>query len=311
MLIAKGLNPECARVRHCRSDSPSLETKSCGVLREVSRQISLHEILGTPNGLQVLAKFLEKTGAFTKTGKPRDTVEPVEMRDDEDYQFRDKEAGSEGGGGEEEPEGRCVTEARGVEFRYTEWAKRELLYLYDGKEAVRGSGRTKMVRAWRGREQKRGKASSTSSVSSTVRTSAHDFHTSLVFLPPPPPPSPSSLPSALPPLLVAVAVAVAAIVAHPYLPPFSNLKVRPKTRDDTAHPKGSFLHRRQQYQRSARTRRRHPLQRNPSAYAVAALAAAVAISVRSSQSYRSIQPIVTESLPMSETGFGSVLSNPI
>ncbi|KAK6974967.1 hypothetical protein R3P38DRAFT_3478371 [Favolaschia claudopus] len=51
--------------------------------------------------------------------------------------------------------------------------------------------------------------------------------------------------------------------------------------------------------------------RNPSAYAVAALAAAVAISVRSSQSYRSIQPIVTESLPMSETGFGSVLSNPI
>ncbi|KAK7007083.1 hypothetical protein R3P38DRAFT_3212724 [Favolaschia claudopus] len=68
-------------------------------------RISLPEILRTANGLQALAKFSEKTGAFTKTGKPRDTVEPVEMRDDENYQFGDKEAGSEGGGGEEEPEG--------------------------------------------------------------------------------------------------------------------------------------------------------------------------------------------------------------
>ena len=43
----------------------------CEDLRLVSRDISLPEILGTPKGIEALAKFLELSGAFTKTGQPR------------------------------------------------------------------------------------------------------------------------------------------------------------------------------------------------------------------------------------------------
>ena len=41
------------------------------VLRKVSATLSLPEILGTRKGLEDLAAFLEKSGAFTKTGRPR------------------------------------------------------------------------------------------------------------------------------------------------------------------------------------------------------------------------------------------------
>ncbi|KAK7031709.1 hypothetical protein R3P38DRAFT_3265723 [Favolaschia claudopus] len=41
-------------------------------------------ILGTEKGLQALAEFLEKTGAFTKTGQPRRTMDPLELVDEED-----------------------------------------------------------------------------------------------------------------------------------------------------------------------------------------------------------------------------------
>lgn len=40
-------------------------------LRKVSRDISLSEILGTKEGIAALADFLKATGAFTKTGNPR------------------------------------------------------------------------------------------------------------------------------------------------------------------------------------------------------------------------------------------------
>ena len=58
------------------------------VLRKVSATLSLPEILGTRKGLEALAAFLEKSGAFTKTGRPRILVRsPVvedEQSDDDD-----------------------------------------------------------------------------------------------------------------------------------------------------------------------------------------------------------------------------------
>ncbi|KII90005.1 hypothetical protein PLICRDRAFT_74067, partial [Plicaturopsis crispa FD-325 SS-3] len=41
------------------------------ILREASEQISLPEILGTEEGIEALAEWMEKSGAFTKTGEPR------------------------------------------------------------------------------------------------------------------------------------------------------------------------------------------------------------------------------------------------
>ncbi|KAJ7430606.1 hypothetical protein B0H11DRAFT_1942758 [Mycena galericulata] len=71
------------------------------VLREVSNQISIPDILGTEKGIQALAKFLESSGAFTKTGQPRRETEPLPPEDEEDD--RESDAGSEGGyGGDEE-----------------------------------------------------------------------------------------------------------------------------------------------------------------------------------------------------------------
>uniref|UniRef100_D8QKE3 Uncharacterized protein n=1 Tax=Schizophyllum commune (strain H4-8 / FGSC 9210) TaxID=578458 RepID=D8QKE3_SCHCM len=41
------------------------------ILRKVSEDVALAEILGTPKGIDALARFLKKSGAFTKTGHPR------------------------------------------------------------------------------------------------------------------------------------------------------------------------------------------------------------------------------------------------
>ncbi|KAJ7727811.1 hypothetical protein DFH07DRAFT_697884, partial [Mycena maculata] len=63
------------------------------ILKEVSRDVSLPEILGTKKGIEALAKFLDKSGAFTKTGKQRrqqelpsfdDEPDPEESDDDSD-----------------------------------------------------------------------------------------------------------------------------------------------------------------------------------------------------------------------------------
>ncbi|KAJ6527368.1 hypothetical protein B0H10DRAFT_2155546 [Mycena sp. CBHHK59/15] len=63
------------------------------LLRDVSRDISLPEILGTKDGIAALAKFLEESGAFTKTGAPHRQLElpsfdnepdPVESDDEYD-----------------------------------------------------------------------------------------------------------------------------------------------------------------------------------------------------------------------------------
>ncbi|KAJ6546137.1 hypothetical protein B0H10DRAFT_2131789 [Mycena sp. CBHHK59/15] len=45
------------------------------LLKDVSRDISLPEILGTKDGIAALAKFLEESGAFTKTGTPHRPLE--------------------------------------------------------------------------------------------------------------------------------------------------------------------------------------------------------------------------------------------
>jgi hypothetical protein len=50
-------------------------------------------------GLQALAKFLERSGAFTKTGRPRRETEPLVLSDDEEDE---EDGGSEGGDGKGE-----------------------------------------------------------------------------------------------------------------------------------------------------------------------------------------------------------------
>ncbi|KAF7980442.1 hypothetical protein HWV62_38290 [Athelia sp. TMB] len=65
------------------------------ILSDASRDLSLPEILGTKKGIEALNEFLEKSGAFTKTGTPRTTpslpnpedepdVSPDESEDEED-----------------------------------------------------------------------------------------------------------------------------------------------------------------------------------------------------------------------------------
>ncbi|KAF8215362.1 hypothetical protein K438DRAFT_1801119 [Mycena galopus ATCC 62051] len=53
------------------------------LLRGASPKLSLPEILGTEKGLQALAKFLEASGAFMKTGRPRRETEPLAQDDKE------------------------------------------------------------------------------------------------------------------------------------------------------------------------------------------------------------------------------------
>lgn len=73
-----------------------------GLVREVSEQLSIPDILSTEKGLQALAKFLENSGAFTKTCRPRGDPGHELMLEDDDGD--DGEDGSDVGyvGDEEE-----------------------------------------------------------------------------------------------------------------------------------------------------------------------------------------------------------------
>ncbi|KAF7350488.1 RnaseH domain transposon factor [Mycena venus] len=62
------------------------------LLRSVSRDISLPEILGTKDGIAALAKFLEESGAFTKTGTPRRPQETPSFEDEPDPVDSDDES---------------------------------------------------------------------------------------------------------------------------------------------------------------------------------------------------------------------------
>jgi hypothetical protein len=74
------------------------------LLGDASPELSLPEILGTEKGLQALAKFLEASGAFTKTGQPRRETQPLALEDEDNGE--DSEEENEGdGSGEEETEG--------------------------------------------------------------------------------------------------------------------------------------------------------------------------------------------------------------
>ncbi|KAJ7705620.1 hypothetical protein B0H16DRAFT_1312765 [Mycena metata] len=77
---------------HLLRECPQYEDQR-HVLEAVSRDISLPEILGTKEGIAALAEFLETSGAFTKSGKPRrspdlpsfeDEPEPADTDDDGD-----------------------------------------------------------------------------------------------------------------------------------------------------------------------------------------------------------------------------------
>ncbi|KAJ6604183.1 hypothetical protein DFH09DRAFT_1242248 [Mycena vulgaris] len=54
------------------------------ILEDASRDVSLPEILGTKDGIAALAKFLEESGAFTKTGTPRRKTELPSFDDEPD-----------------------------------------------------------------------------------------------------------------------------------------------------------------------------------------------------------------------------------
>ncbi|KAL1685501.1 RnaseH domain, transposon factor [Schizophyllum commune] len=70
------------------------------ILQEVFKDVALAELLGTPKGIDMLAHFLKKSGAFTKTGHPHvgphtpqleDKPNPVEdegweMGEEEDHE---------------------------------------------------------------------------------------------------------------------------------------------------------------------------------------------------------------------------------
>ena len=77
---------------HLLCECPQYEDQR-HVLREASRDLSLPEILGTKDGIAALAKFLEASGAFTKTGKPRRDTELPIFEDEPDPQSDEEDEG--------------------------------------------------------------------------------------------------------------------------------------------------------------------------------------------------------------------------
>lgn len=67
-----------------------------GILRDFSPQIVLPDVLGTENGIAALAGFLEKSGAFTKTGRPRAEPSEPALDDAEDEEDDDATEWSDG-----------------------------------------------------------------------------------------------------------------------------------------------------------------------------------------------------------------------
>ncbi|KAL1667846.1 hypothetical protein GGF50DRAFT_111818 [Schizophyllum commune] len=75
------------------------------ILRKVSEDVALAEILGTPKGIDALARFLKKSGAFTKTGHPRAEPRAPRWEDEPDPVGEDGRMEDEGWEtGEEEEE---------------------------------------------------------------------------------------------------------------------------------------------------------------------------------------------------------------
>ncbi|KAG6833110.1 hypothetical protein H0H87_011218 [Tephrocybe sp. NHM501043] len=66
---------------HIIKDCPRYEEKR-QLFRDVDEEIELKTRLGTNKGLKALAKFIEKTGAFTKSGNPREGAKKPTLNDD-------------------------------------------------------------------------------------------------------------------------------------------------------------------------------------------------------------------------------------
>ncbi|KAJ7219945.1 hypothetical protein GGX14DRAFT_432501 [Mycena pura] len=73
---------------HLLCECPQYENQR-GILQGASRDMALPEILGTKGGVAALAKFLEATGAFTKTGKARRETELPTFADEPEPQMSD------------------------------------------------------------------------------------------------------------------------------------------------------------------------------------------------------------------------------
>ncbi|KAJ7608049.1 hypothetical protein DFH06DRAFT_1018190, partial [Mycena polygramma] len=59
------------------------------ILRKASATIHLPDILGTKEGIAALADFIEKSGAFTKTGAPRPAHTIPSFDDEPDVEEED------------------------------------------------------------------------------------------------------------------------------------------------------------------------------------------------------------------------------
>lgn len=71
------------------------------LLRATSKTIDLPTILGTDDGIDALAHFIGKSGAFTKTGEPPPAPEEGAEEQDDDEEAA---AGDDRGGNNSEPE---------------------------------------------------------------------------------------------------------------------------------------------------------------------------------------------------------------
>ncbi|KAJ3832175.1 hypothetical protein F5878DRAFT_548524, partial [Lentinula raphanica] len=50
------------------------------ILEKVSPDVCLMDVLGTTEGIDALAEFIEMSGAFTRSGKPRQSPEPPQYK---------------------------------------------------------------------------------------------------------------------------------------------------------------------------------------------------------------------------------------
>ncbi|KAF8054062.1 hypothetical protein FPV67DRAFT_1461615 [Lyophyllum atratum] len=60
------------------------------ILTDKFPELSLPDLLGTREGLEVYIKFLTKSGAFTKTGQPRNTPVTPELEDEDSEEEEDR-----------------------------------------------------------------------------------------------------------------------------------------------------------------------------------------------------------------------------
>ncbi|KNZ72136.1 hypothetical protein J132_04417 [Termitomyces sp. J132] len=84
------------------------------ILREADENLDIGNLLGSKEGLRAMAKFLEKSGAFTKTGEPRmKASKPTADDEENDEGNEEEEEGEIGENGEGEEAGESDGEEEG------------------------------------------------------------------------------------------------------------------------------------------------------------------------------------------------------